>query len=183
MINAYSSAYSSMANGAADLYARQNLPPAAARSTAALAAHTATPSAGQAADPVSISAEAHALQQAERDATANLAAAARPTAAGAAALPAADRRLDAPAEAASRTPDPAENFAENGVPVDFTAWQASEREIAQRVDERVALYKKSEPEGASDDPLLRRIAAYDEQMAGRDIRPSNQPTAPAKVVG
>lgn len=170
MINAYSSAqlaYSaqsthpalaagaSMANGAAGLYARQNLPAAAARNAASLAAgeggNAADRGTDSGADKVSISPEALALQQAERD--------------GAAALPSAPSR-----------------FAANGVPVDFAPWQAAVRETEQRIEERVALYKKGKETDATDEAILRRIAAYDEMLAGTYIPGAEAPPAPGASV-
>lgn len=131
----------SVANGAVGLYARQNLPAAAARTAASLAAGEGGSGAdsGSGADKVSISPEALALQQAERDGAA-------------ATLPSAPSR-----------------FAANGVPVDFAPWQAAVRETEQRIEERVALYKKGKETDAADamdDAILRRIAAYDEMLAG-----------------
>lgn len=131
----------SVANGAVGLYARQNLPAAAARTAASLAAGEGGSGAdsGSGADKVSISPEALALQRAERDGAA-------------ATLPSAPSR-----------------FAANGVPVDFAPWQAAVRETEQRIEERVALYKKGKETDAADamdDAILRRIAAYDEMLAG-----------------
>lgn len=170
MINAYSSAqlaYSaqsthaalaagaSMANGAAGLYARQNLPAAAARNAASLAAgeggNAAYRGTDSGADKVSISPEALALQQAERD--------------GAGALQSAPSR-----------------FAANGVPVDFAPWQAAVRETEQRIEERVALYKKGKETDATDEAILRRIAAYDEMLAGTYIPGAEAPPAPGASV-
>lgn len=170
MINAYSSAqlaYSaqsthpalaagaSMANGAASLYARQNLP-AAARNAASLAAgeggNAADRGTDSGADKVSISPEALALQQAERDGAAG-------------ALPSAPSR-----------------FAANGVPVDFAPWQAAVRETEQRIEERVALYKKGKETDATDEAILRRIAAYDEMLAGTYIPGAEAPPAPGASV-
>lgn len=170
MINAYSSAqlaYSapsthpalaagaSMANGAAGLYARQNLPAAAARNAASLAAgkggNAGDRGSDSGADKVSISPEALALRQAERD--------------GAAALPSAPSR-----------------FAANGVPVDFAPWQAAVRETEQRIEERVALYKKGKETDATDEAILRRIAAYDEMLAGTYIPGAEAPPAPGASV-
>lgn len=170
MINAYSSAqlaYSaqsthpalaagaSMANGAANLYARQNLP-AAARNAASLAAgeggNGADRGTDSGADKVSISPEALALQQAERDGAAG-------------ALPSAPSR-----------------FAANGVPVDFAPWQAAVRETEQRIEERVALYKKGKETDATDEAILRRIAAYDEMLAGTYIPGAEAPPAPGASV-
>lgn len=170
MINAYSSAqlaYSapsthpalaagaSMANGAAGLYARQNLPAAAARNAASLAAgeggNAGDRGTDSGADKVSISPEALALQQAERD--------------GAGALQSAPSR-----------------FAANGVPVDFAPWQAAVRETEQRIEERVALYKKGKETDATDEAILRRIAAYDEMLAGTYIPGAEAPPAPGAPV-
>lgn len=170
MINAYSSAqlaYSaqsthpalaagaSMANGAAGLYARQNLPAAAARNAASLAAgeggNAGDRGTDSGADKVSISPEALALQQAERD--------------GAGALQSAPSR-----------------FAANGVPVDFAPWQAAVRETEQRIEERVALYKKGKETDATDEAILRRIAAYDEMLAGTYIPGAEAPPAPGASV-
>jgi len=158
MINAYSSAQSahtshstaaSMANGAASLYARQNLPPAAARAAAALAANEGAESG---ADKVRLSPEALALQQAERD--------------------------SAPPPEAASTPS---RFAANGVPVDFSAWQAAARETDQRIEERLALYKKGQETDATDDAILRRIAAYDERLAGPYLPADTAPPVPANL--
>ncbi len=174
MINAYSSAqlaYSaqsthaahpalaagaSMANGAAGLYARQNLPAAAARNAASLAAgeggNAGDRGTDSGADKVSISPEALALQQAERDGAAG-------------ALQSAPSR-----------------FAANGVPVDFAPWQAAVRETEQRIEERVALYKKGKETDATDEAILRRIAAYDEMLAGTYIPGAEAPPAPGAPV-